>query len=94
MRIISRRAIREFVRIHPDALEPLDHWYRVSRRAACGNLVGIRRDFPHTDAVGKHTVFNIGGKYRLIVTIKYQWLVIYVRHILTHAEYDKGAWKS
>jgi mRNA interferase HigB len=39
-------------------------------------------------------VFNIGGnKPRLIVAMKYRWQVIYVRHVLTHAEYDKEKWK-
>jgi mRNA interferase HigB len=95
VRIISRRAIREFVRVHADALEPLDHWYHVSRRARWSNLAEVRKDFPHADAVGRFTVFNIGGnRYRLIASIKYEWQIVYVRHILTHAEYDKGAWKA
>lgn len=95
MRVISRRAIQEFVRLHADALEPLDHWYRVSRRARWQSLIAVRLDFPHADAVGKYTVFNIGGnEYRLIATIKYQWQVVYIRHILTHAQYDKGVWMS
>ena len=39
-------------------------------------------------------MFNIGGnKYRLISVIKYRWQIAYIRHILTHAEYDKGKWK-
>ena len=43
----------------------------------------------------KFTVFNIGGnKYRLVTVIKYRWQVIYVRHVLTHAEYSKERWKS
>ncbi len=94
MRVISRKAIREFVRTHPDALAPLAHWYEVSRRAAWNTLADVRADFSHADAVGKYTVFNIGGnKYRLIAAIKYKWQVLYIRHVLTHAEYDRGAWK-
>jgi mRNA interferase HigB len=86
VRVISRRAIQEFVSVHAEALEPLDHWYRVARRAAWRSLVEVRLDFPHADGVGKYTVFNIAGnKVRLIVTIKYQWQVVYIRHILTHA---------
>ncbi len=94
MRVISRRAIREFVRTHADALAPLAHWYEVSRRAAWNTLADVRADFSHADAVGKYTVFNIGGnKYRLIASIKYKWQVLYIRHLLTHAEYERGAWK-
>lgn len=67
-------------------LEPL--------RAAWTHLAEVRADFPHADAVGAFTVFNIGGnKYRLISLIKYRWQIVYVRHILTLAEYDRGKWK-
>ena len=93
--MISKAAITEFVKKHPDALEPLLHWYSVAKRAAWRNLTEVRIDFPHADGVDMFTVFNIGGnKYRLITVIKYRWLVIYIHRILTHAEYSKGKWKS
>jgi mRNA interferase HigB len=93
VRAISRRAIREFTRAHPDAIEPLAHWYVVSRRASWSSLADVRRDFRHADIVGKYTVFNIGGnKFRLIATVKYKWQVVYIRQILTRADYDEGAW--
>ena len=91
MRVPSKKAIREFTRAHPEAIEPLAHWYLVSRRASCSSLPDVRKDFRHADIVGKYTVFNIGGnKFRLIATIKYKWQVVYIRQILTHADYDKG----
>jgi Uncharacterized protein conserved in bacteria len=38
--------------------------------------------------------FNIGGnKYRLIASIHFNRNKIYIRHILSHAEYDQGDWK-
>jgi len=47
------------------------------------------------DKVGDLTIFNIGGKnYRLIASIYFNRGKVYVRHVLTHAEYDKGAWKK
>jgi mRNA interferase HigB len=95
VRVISKAAITEFARIHEDALEPLMHWYVVAKRARWQNLVEVRGDFRHADAVGLFTVFNIGGnKYRLVTAIKYRWQVIYVRHVLTHSEYSKEKWKS
>jgi hypothetical protein len=46
--------------------------------------------FPKVDAVGNFTVFNIkGNNYRLIVSIDYEQQLIYIKYILTHAEYDK-----
>jgi mRNA interferase HigB len=95
VRIISKAAISEFARDHKDALEPLMHWYVAAKRARWQSLVEVREDFRHADAVELFTVFNIGGnKYRLVTIIKYRWQVIYVRHVLTHAEYSKEKWKS
>jgi mRNA interferase HigB len=52
------------------------------------------RRLPHADAVDAFTVFNISeNKYRLVSLIKYRWQIVYIRHILIHAEYDKGKWK-
>ena len=94
MRIISKAAITEFSITHKDAVESLLHWYGVTKRAAWRHLVDVRADFPHADAVDIFTVFNISGnKYRLVSAIKYRWRIVYIRHILTHTEYDEGRWK-
>ncbi len=54
----------------------------------------VRRTFSSADAVGKWAVFNIkGNRYRLIVEINYTFRRIYIRHVLTHAEYDRGGRK-
>ena len=55
----------------------------------------LRQVFRSVDKVGKFTVFDIGGnKFRLIVAIHYNRKKVYIRHVLTHAEYDKGNWKE
>ena len=70
------------------------HWYRATKRAAWRNVVETRRDFPHADAAGVFTVFNIGGNnFRLVAAIKHRWQVVYIRSILTHTEYNKDKWK-
>jgi len=59
------------------------------------SFVQLRYDFPWADRVDHKTVFNIGGnKYRLIAAIHYNRRRVYMRAILTHAEYDKGKWKQ
>lgn len=94
MRIISKRRLREFWNVHPDAQESLEAWYRTAKSAAWKNLAETRAVYPHADGVGGYTVFNIrGNTYRLIVTIEYALQIIYVRSVLTHREYDKGAWR-
>jgi mRNA interferase HigB len=55
----------------------------------------VRKTFSSADAVGKWTVFNVkGNRYRLITEINYAFGRIHIRHVLTHAEYDRGIWKS
>jgi len=74
---------------------PLDAWYRIAKKAIWQNLVDVRRVFPSADAVGKFTVFNIkGNAYRLITEINYQTGRIFLRDVLTHAEYSKGGWRK
>ena len=64
------------------------------RKARWRNLDEVQEIYPHADPVGDCTVFNIGGnKYRLVSKIRYQYQRIYVIHVLTHKDYDKGKWK-
>ena len=47
------------------------------------------------DYVFPLVVFDIGGnKFRLIASIHFNTKICYVRHILTHAEYDLDGWKK
>jgi mRNA interferase HigB len=69
------------------------NWYRITKRAEWTSLMELRRDFAHADAVGQRTVFNIhGNQYRLIARVNYRTKRVFILHILTHAEYSKGAW--
>lgn len=95
LHIISRKRLREFWRQHPDAKEPLDTWYRLTKRAAWRNLAETRQTFPHADPYQECTIFNIGGnKYRLITKIYYEDQTVLIRFVLTHPEYDRGKWKD
>ncbi|NIR51636.1 type II toxin-antitoxin system HigB family toxin [candidate division KSB1 bacterium] len=95
MHIITRRRLVEFGKKHPDAEEPLDRWYRIVKRTNFESFSGLRKTLPSVDQVGRLTVFNIGGnKCRLIAFIVYKKNRIYIRHILTHKEYNKGKWKE
>lgn len=41
------------------------------------------------------TVFNIGdNKFRLIAAIHDNRKNVYVRHVLTHADYDRNTWRT
>ena len=94
MRIINRGALERFWREHPDAKASLESWYAVMRKADWKTPAGLKQVYPNAGLVGRRTVFNIAGnKYRLIARVNYQTQRVFVLYILTHAEYDKGAWK-
>lgn len=95
MNVIGWRSFHQFSKRHPDALPALERWYDAAKRAAWRNLMDVRKEFPAADAVGSLTVFNIrGNRYRLITRIDYRWQVIFIKAVLTHAEYDRGNWKE
>ena len=95
MRIISYRRLREFATKHADVKEALGTWYKIASKAKWLNLLEVQQVFSKAEAVSNFTVFNIkGNRYRLIVSIDYEKQVIYIKYVLTHAEYDKEEWKN
>jgi mRNA interferase HigB len=95
VRVISKRAITEFVANHSDSSPSLEQWYAVVRKAGWHSLADVKQVYPHADLVGRRTVFNIAGnRYRLIARINYRVKAVFVLDILTHAEYDRGWWKQ
>lgn len=94
MHVISRKKIREFCMQHRQAEGPLDHWYRVVRRARWSRFAELRADFGAADFVAPFVVFNVAGsKYRLIAEVVFERGKVFIRHILTHAEYDEKSWR-
>ncbi len=95
MHLISKKKLREFWAVHPEAENSLNHWFRVAQRAEWTNFAEVRATFTTTDRVGKYTVFDVGGNnYRLIAEINYDRGKLFLRHVLTHAEYSRGKWKK
>jgi mRNA interferase HigB len=93
--IISRKKLKEAALRYVEIGPALGAWFRIAKRALWGNLPDVRRTFASADAVEKWTVFNIrGNKYRLITEINYRFRRIYIRQVLTHAEYDREKWKQ
>lgn len=95
MHIITRKRLREFAAQHKDAEGPLAAWHTIVSRTDFASFAEIKRAFRAVDKVGKFTVFDIGGnKFRLIVAIHYNRKKVYIRHVLTHTEYDRSRWKE
>jgi mRNA interferase HigB len=95
MHIITRSRLVVFWDRHATAKTGLLLWYKLTSDATWQNLVELRAVFSSADLVSNFTVFNIGGnKYRLITLVDYTYQKVFIRYVLTHAEYDREEWKQ
>ena len=97
--VLSRPAIDAAIARHPDAAGWLETWWATAKSARWENLRVVSLDYPAADQYERCLIFNArGNKYRMIVRIVYadQWQngTVFVKHFLTHAEYDKDLWKG
>ncbi len=59
------------------------------------NWAELKAIFNTVDKVGELAVFDIGGnKYLLVAYVRFEKPIVYIKAVLTHRDYDKGAWKS
>jgi mRNA interferase HigB len=99
MHVISRAAIKAAAARHATAAAWLDQWWRHATSVRWESLLDVRTVYASADQVGRCLVFNAcGNRFRLVVGVKYadevQRGTLWVKHFLTHAEYDKGDWKG
>jgi mRNA interferase HigB len=97
--VISQKALWEFATRHSDAAAPLRAWLKLVRSGCFQNLEDLKRVFASVEMVpvkGRNFyIFNIGGnKYRMVAVVHFNTQRLFVRHILTHAEYNMEQWKK
>ena len=90
MRVIARKALRDFWRRHPDAEQPLRAWYAEAIQATWSDFADVRARYRSAVLVGDRIVFNIGGnKYRLVTLVDFRRHGLLIRFIGTHRDYDR-----
>lgn len=91
MRIIAKKALREFWEQYPDAEEALLAWYREVEKEDWDTPAKVKEKYRSASVIrDSRVVFNIkGNDYRLVVKINYAYRVIYIRFVGTHAEHDE-----
>ena len=91
MRIIARKTLVDYWIKHPTAKAPLEAWFREVKTAQWQSPDDIKRRYPSASFLADNRVcFNIAGNnYRLIVKINYNFSIVYIRFIGTHAAYNK-----
>ena len=91
LRIISKKTLRGFWEIYPDSKQQLTSWYRETNEATWANPNQIKLIYPRASFLANNrVVFNIkGNTYRLIVRVSYEYQMVWIRFVGTHAHYDK-----
>ncbi len=95
MHIITKKRIIEAKQKYPNCASALDGWFKVAENNAFTSFTDLKKIFNSVDKVKNLFVFDVGGnKLRLIASIHFNRKKIYIRHILTHKEYDEGKWRN
>lgn len=91
MRIIARSTLRAFWERYADAEQPLKAWFHDVSSMQWQSPADIKRVYANASILpNNRVVFNIkGNDYRLIVHIRYDIGIIFIRFVGTHQEYDK-----
>lgn len=100
MNVICRRAILDAQRRYPHCRVWLNAWWNNAKAARWRTLSEVRETYPSADQVGGYLVFDAPEAKRLIVGVRYasdqpeRGGTLFVKGLLTHAEYDRGNWKA
>lgn len=91
MRIIALSTLRAFWEKHPDAETPLRAWYAQASRADWKAPADIKAAYGNASFVANsRAVFNIkGNDYRLVVAVRFDRGLLFVRFVGTHRQYDR-----
>lgn len=97
MRVISRRAIRDFVdslsgnRDRAAVKAALESWFHEARKARWSGPADVKRRYATASIVGPdRVVFNVkGNSFRLVVAIDYGKEIVWIKWIGTHKDYDR-----
>jgi mRNA interferase HigB len=93
--IITKKRIAEAKVKYRSCISALNGWYAIISKNNFFSFAELKRAFNSVDKVGPLYVFDLGGnKLRLIASIHFNRQKIYIRHILTHQEYDEGKWRN
>ena len=91
MRVIAKKILRDFWETHSDSEQQLKSWYQETSKTEWTGPKQIKLEYPSASFLADNrVVFNIkGNHYRLIIRINYDYQMVWIRFIGTHAEYDK-----
>ncbi len=91
MRIIALSTLRAFWEKYPNAETPLRAWYALASRASWKTPADIKEAYRNASfTANRRVVFNIkGNDYRMVVAIRYERGLMFIRFVGTHRQYDR-----
>ncbi len=77
--------------MHPSAEQPLKAWFSEATAGSWDSPQSIKDRYRHASFVDDNrVVFNIGGnKFRLITHVNYEFGIVYIKYVGTHADYNR-----
>lgn len=93
MRVISVKKLKDFwsASAYRDSAQSLRAWYAEAKKGNWSSPHEIKLAYGTASTIGnERIVFNIcGNKYRLVVAVKYEFKIFYIRFVGTHRQYDE-----
>ena len=91
MRVIAKKTLKEYFEKNASAQQPLLIWFKEICSGVWKNHNEMKKSFSALSIIpNERIVFNIkGNKYRIVAKVNYEFQIIWIRFVGTHAEYDK-----
>ena len=95
MRVTYWGKARKFYKEYKNAEAPLKAWKKATLEANWTDFNSVKMTFNTVDWVDGLLIFDIkGNDYRLVSVCVFEKGRLYIKEIMTHEEYSKGAWKE
>ena len=91
MRVIAKKTLKEYFEKNAESKQPLLIWFKEVNNGKWKNHNEMKETFSSLSIIpNERIVFNIkGNKYRIVAKVNYDYQIIWIRFVGTHAEYDK-----
>ncbi len=93
MHVISKKPFNEACKKFPNHSQAIIDAYKILRKGEFNTPDELKKVFPSLDNFkykNKWWIIDIGGRnLRLMAAIQFVYQRMYIKHIVTHAEYDK-----
>jgi mRNA interferase HigB len=91
MRVIAKKTLKEYFEKNAESKQTLLIWFKEVNNGKWKNHNEMKETFSSLSIIpNERIVFNIkGNKYRIVAKVNYDYQIIWIRFVGTHAEYDK-----